>query len=147
MFESQYIWCHTFYSLSFSADFIMMFLFGGVLMTIIACFVNLVFLGQAFTIMLVYIWAKRNPYIRMNFFGMLNFNAPYLPWVRRYFSNSNLLEHGRPNSWGGVGTFLCHVKVINQWEARYGHQIQETPSRDTIGPPQQFWRPLPRKLL
>ena len=36
-----------------TADFIMMFVFGGFLMTIIACFVNLVFLGQAFTIMLV----------------------------------------------------------------------------------------------
>lgn len=69
-----------------TADFIMMFVFGGFLMTIIACFVNLVFLGQAFTIMLVYIWSKRNPYIRMNFFGMLNFNAPYLPWVLFGFS-------------------------------------------------------------
>lgn len=69
-----------------TADFIMMFVFGGFLMTICACFVNLVFLGQAFTIMLVYIWAKRNPYIRMNFFGMLNFNAPYLPWVLFGFS-------------------------------------------------------------
>lgn len=36
--------------------------------------------------MLVYIWSKRNPYIRMNFFGMLNFNAPYLPWVLFGFS-------------------------------------------------------------
>ena len=59
----------------------MMFLFGGVIMTIIACFVNMVFLGQAFTIMLVYVWSKRNRNVRMNFFGMLNFNADYLPWV------------------------------------------------------------------
>lgn len=35
--------------------------------------VNLLFLGQAFTIMLVYIWSRRNPLIRMNFFGILNF--------------------------------------------------------------------------
>lgn len=69
-----------------SADFVMMFLFGGVLMTIFAFFVNLVFLGQAFTIMLVYVWSRRNPYIRMNFFGVLNFLAPYLPWVLLGFS-------------------------------------------------------------
>ncbi len=42
---------------------------------IVALFVNLVFLGQAFTIMLVYVWSRRNPYIRMNFFGLLNFQV------------------------------------------------------------------------
>jgi len=68
------------------ADFIIMFLFGGTLMTIIAVFVNLVFLGQAFTIMLVYIWSRRNPYVRMSFFGLMNFEAPYLPWVLLGFS-------------------------------------------------------------
>lgn len=44
------------------------------------------FLGQAFTIMLVYIWSRRNPLIRINFFGVLSFNAPYLPWVLLLFS-------------------------------------------------------------
>lgn len=69
-----------------SSDFIMMFLFGGALMTIFAFFVNLLFLGQAFTIMLVYVWSRRNPFIRMNFFGILNFLAPYLPWALLSFS-------------------------------------------------------------
>lgn len=69
-----------------SADFVMMFLYGGVLMTVFAFFVNLLFLGQAFTIMLVYVWSRRNPYIRMNFFGVLNFLAPFLPWVLLGFS-------------------------------------------------------------
>lgn len=40
-----------------------------------AFFTNLLFLGQAFTIMLVYVWARRNPYLRMNFFGLLNFQV------------------------------------------------------------------------
>ena len=53
---------------------------------IIALFVNLVFLGQAFTIMLVYVWSRRNPYVRMNFFGLLTFKAPFLPWVLFGFS-------------------------------------------------------------
>ena len=47
---------------------------------------NLVFLGSAFTIMLVYVWSRRNPYVRMNFFGLMNFQAPYLPWVLLGFS-------------------------------------------------------------
>ena len=51
-----------------------------------ALFVNIVFLGQAFTIMLVYVWSRRNTYVRMNFFGLMNFQAPYLPWVLLGFS-------------------------------------------------------------
>ncbi|EFN74320.1 Derlin-2 [Camponotus floridanus] len=51
-----------------------------------AFFVNLLFLGHAFTIMLVYVWSRRNPFVRMNFFGLLNFQAPYLPWVLLGFS-------------------------------------------------------------
>lgn len=69
-----------------TADFVYMFLFGGVLTSIVALFVNLVFLGHAFTIMLVYVWSRRNPYVRMNFLGLLNFQAPFLPWVLLAFS-------------------------------------------------------------
>ncbi|CAG0923023.1 unnamed protein product [Notodromas monacha] len=69
-----------------TSDFVMMFLFGGFVLIFLGLFVNLVFLGQALTIMLVYIWSRRNPFIRMNFFGLLNFQAPYLPWVLLAFS-------------------------------------------------------------
>ncbi|GLG93263.1 Derlin [Gryllus bimaculatus] len=51
-----------------------------------AFFINLLFLGQAFTIMLVYVWSRRNPFVQMNFFGLINFQAPYLPWVLLGFS-------------------------------------------------------------
>lgn len=69
-----------------TADFIVMFFFGGIFMILFAFFINLLFLGQAFTIMLVYVWSRRNPFLRMNFFGLLNFQAPYLPWVLLAFS-------------------------------------------------------------
>ncbi|XP_039291994.1 derlin-2 [Nilaparvata lugens] len=69
-----------------TADFVMMFIFGGFCMVFFAFFIHLLFLGQAFTIMLVYVWSRRNPYTRMNFFGLLNFQAPYLPWVLLGFS-------------------------------------------------------------
>uniref|UniRef100_A0A182JGD2 Derlin n=1 Tax=Anopheles atroparvus TaxID=41427 RepID=A0A182JGD2_ANOAO len=69
-----------------SSDFVTMFMFGGTVLVILALFVNLLFLGQAFTIMLVYVWSRRNPFVRMNFFGVLNFQAPYLPWVLLGFS-------------------------------------------------------------
>jgi len=69
-----------------TADFVTMFIFGSVCMIVSALFVNLLFLGQAFTLMLVYVWARRNPFVRMNFFGLLTFNAPYLPYVLLGFS-------------------------------------------------------------
>lgn len=64
----------------------MMFLFGAVLTLAIAYFVNLIFLGHAFTLMLVYVWSRRNPMVRMSFFGILQFNAPLLPLVILGFS-------------------------------------------------------------
>jgi Derlin-2/3 len=35
---------------------------------------------------MVYVWARRNPYVRMSFLGLFSFNAPYLPWVLLSFS-------------------------------------------------------------
>ncbi|KAG8597211.1 hypothetical protein GDO81_002197 [Engystomops pustulosus] len=64
-----------------TADFVFMFLFGGLVITVFGLFVNLSFLGQAFTLMLVYVWSRRNPQIHINIFGIMTFQAPYLPWV------------------------------------------------------------------
>ncbi|XP_029295988.1 derlin-2-like [Cottoperca gobio] len=69
-----------------TADFVFMFLFGGTVMTLFGLFANVFFLGQAFIIMLVYVWSRRHPLVRMNFFGFLNFQAPFLPWVLMGFS-------------------------------------------------------------
>lgn len=35
---------------------------------------------------MVYVWARRNPYVRMSFLGLFSFNAPYLPWVLLSFA-------------------------------------------------------------
>uniref|UniRef100_A0A3Q1GC01 Derlin n=1 Tax=Acanthochromis polyacanthus TaxID=80966 RepID=A0A3Q1GC01_9TELE len=69
-----------------TADFVFMFLFGGIVMSLFGLFANIFFLGQAFIIMLVYVWSRRHPLIRMNLFGLLNFQAPFLPWVLMGFS-------------------------------------------------------------
>ncbi|XP_014901882.1 derlin-2-like isoform X2 [Poecilia latipinna] len=58
------------------------FLFNIIfLLQLLGLFANIFFLGQAFITMLVYVWSKRNPLIRMNFLGLLTFQAPLLPWV------------------------------------------------------------------
>lgn len=69
-----------------TADFVFMFLFGGVLMILLGLLGSLFFLGQALTAMLVYVWSRRSPRVRVNFFGLLTFQAPFLPWALMGFS-------------------------------------------------------------
>nr|KAF6403267.1 derlin 3 [Molossus molossus] len=69
-----------------TADFVFMFLFGGVLMILLGFLGSLFFLGQALTAMLVYVWSRRSPQVRVNFFGLLTFQAPFLPWALMGFS-------------------------------------------------------------
>ncbi|XP_017744984.1 derlin-3 isoform X2 [Rhinopithecus roxellana] len=76
-----------------TADFVFMFLFGGVLMTstltlaqLLGFLGSLFFLGQALMAMLVYVWSRRSPRVRVNFFGLFTFQAPFLPWALMGFS-------------------------------------------------------------
>ncbi|CAG5121961.1 unnamed protein product [Candidula unifasciata] len=129
-----------------TADFFFMFLFGGFFMIIMALFVNLVFLGSAFTIMLVYVWSRRNPYIRLNFFGLMNFQAPFLPWVLLGFSlllgNSVIIDL--------MGIAIGHVyffleDVFPQQQG--GFKVLRTPAflKYLLDPPadQDDYNPLP----
>jgi hypothetical protein len=54
------------------------------------------FLGSSLTFVLVYVWARRNPFIPMTFLGLFNFSAPFLPWVLLGFSLllSNSVPYG-----------------------------------------------------
>ena len=69
-----------------TADFVCMLGFGATLMVAAAPFVNIHFLGSSLSFMMVYVWARRNPNVRMSFLGLFPFTAPYLPWVLLAFS-------------------------------------------------------------
>lgn len=69
-----------------TADFVCMLLFGWIFMTAVAPFVSVHFLGSSLTFMMVYVWGRRNEYVRMSFLGLFPFTAPYLPWVLLSFS-------------------------------------------------------------
>ncbi|ORX52598.1 DER1-domain-containing protein [Piromyces finnis] len=64
------------------------------------------FLSTPLTFMLVYIWSRRNPQVRMSFLGILNFNAPYLPWVLLGFTI--LLNHIWPSG-DILGLIIGHI--------------------------------------
>jgi Derlin-2/3 len=57
---------------------------GATMMVSVAPFVKSrasMFLGPSLTFMVVYVWARRNQFVRLSLFGLFTFTAPYLPWV------------------------------------------------------------------
>ncbi|WPH00906.1 Hypothetical protein R9X50_00374000 [Acrodontium crateriforme] len=74
---------------------------------VIAPLFNQDFLGSTLSSTLVYIWARRNPDIRLSFLGVVTFKAPWLPWVLIAF---NAVLHGRfPKD------ELCGIAVGHFW--------------------------------
>jgi len=69
-----------------TSDFVLMLTFGMIFMIAIAPFVSIHFLGSSLTFMMVYVWGRRNEHVRMSFFGLVPFTAPYLPWILLSFS-------------------------------------------------------------
>ena len=59
-----------------------------------------------------YVWSRRNPHIRMNFFGIITFNAPYLPYV--LFAFSLLLGNSVVVDFMGARALPCSVNVCAQ---------------------------------
>eukprot|EP01120_Amphizonella_sp_Union-15-10_P014715 TRINITY_DN7236_c0_g1_i2.p1 TRINITY_DN7236_c0_g1~~TRINITY_DN7236_c0_g1_i2.p1 ORF type:complete len:242 (-),score=40.70 TRINITY_DN7236_c0_g1_i2:71-751(-) len=71
-----------------TADYLFMWIFGASILLFIDFMfwytqiaANPLFLGPSLAFMVVYVWARRNPQVRMSFLGLFTFNAPYLPWV------------------------------------------------------------------
>lgn len=73
---------------------------GGALIGVSAPFVAVIFLGRALTFTVVYVWARRNPHVRLSLFGIFTFTAPYLPWVLAGFSM--LLGHNPTDDFLGI---------------------------------------------
>ncbi|KAI8901217.1 Derlin [Globomyces pollinis-pini] len=65
------------------ADFVYLLLYSTVATTLLSVVFRLStyipFLSNCLTFIVTYIWARRNPSVRMNFLGLLTFHAPYLP--------------------------------------------------------------------
>lgn len=69
-----------------SADFLWMLTFGAAVLTALAPFANVQFLGSSLTFMMVYVWGRRHPRVPLSFLGIFTFSAAYLPWVLLAFS-------------------------------------------------------------
>jgi len=69
-----------------TSNYVLMLLFGISCISIVAVYTHVHFLGSALTFMMVYVWGRRNPDVKMSMLGFFQFNAPYLPWVMLTFS-------------------------------------------------------------
>jgi hypothetical protein len=115
-----------------------MLLFGGVLLTCLAPFVSIEFLGSSLTFMMVYVWGRRHQYVNLSFLGIFNFTAPYLPWVLLAFSvmlgsspKVDLLgmvagwhhSYSRTPAATALWPWQCHgaVQQLNRGNLRKGH--------------------------
>jgi Derlin-2/3 len=69
-----------------SADLLWMLLLGAGTMLATAPYTKLLLFSHSLSFMVMYVWARRNPYLRLTIFGIMNFTAPYWPWVNVMFT-------------------------------------------------------------
>jgi Derlin-2/3 len=67
------------------ADFILFFVFGSSIFLLAALFLGLEFLSPCLSAMMLYLWARRNPTVHINFLEVFQFRAPFLPWFLLLF--------------------------------------------------------------
>lgn len=67
------------------ADFILFFVFGSSVFLLAALLMGLEFLSPCLSAMMLYLWARRNPTVHINFLEMFQFRAPFLPWFLLLF--------------------------------------------------------------
>lgn len=69
-----------------SSDFLWMLLLGAAVMLATAPYTKLYMFGHSLSFMVMYLWAKRNPHLRLSIFGIINCTAPYWPWINVLFA-------------------------------------------------------------
>jgi len=109
-----------------TADFAMMLFFGAAfLLAISPAAPSILFLGPSLTFMMVYVWARRNEHQAMNFLGLFNFRAPYLPWVLLGFS----VLLGSPPVIDLMGILAGHVYyfLVDVYPVMVGIHLLRTP--------------------
>lgn len=118
-----------------SADFLCMLLFGGTLLTVLAPFVQIEFLGSSLTFMMVYVWGRRHQYVNLSFLGIFNFTAPYLPWVLLAFSVM-LGSSPKVDLLGMVAGELGSIASLERTRGENGTGVAMVAEVSLLAPPQ-----------
>ena len=116
-----------------SADFVFFLLIAVVLLLCCAPFVPVLFFSPALMQVIVYVWSKRNPNVRMALFGVVPFSGAWLPYVLVAFS----LAFGEaPSTHRGAAR-------VNTAPGRTAIRYLWGPARRSSGPPASRCPPLP----
>ncbi|KAG1673089.1 hypothetical protein FOA52_013159 [Chlamydomonas sp. UWO 241] len=108
-----------------SADFLWMLLLGGGLMSVVAPYAGVQFLGSSLTFMMVYVWARRHQYVSMSLLGIFTFTAPFLPWVLLGFSV--VLGHSPVVDLLGIGAGHVYYFLEDVYPRMSGRRPLRTP--------------------
>jgi Derlin-2/3 len=111
-----------------SADFVFMLLIGGILLIMLSFFTPTIkFLGPSLMFMMVYVWARRNEHQLLNFLGLFNFRAPYLPWI--FLGFSCMLGTSPVTDILGVVAGHCYYYFEDVYPQLYGgSRVWKTPA-------------------
>jgi len=89
-----------------TAEFAWLLFYSSVSLLLLSPLMSMPFLGSPLSYSLVYLWARRNPGVRLSFLGLFVFSAPYLPWVLLGFS---LVLNNTPPKEDLLGIAVGHV--------------------------------------
>lgn len=108
-----------------SADFAWMLCLGMAMLSLFGFMFQMVFLGQALSFMILYVWTRKNPDEQTSIFGF-KVQAFYLPWALLAF---NLLI-GNPIFKPVLGIVSGHVYYFLHFIApnAYGYNLVKTPA-------------------
>ncbi len=86
---------------------------------------KVLFLGPALNFMIIYVWSRRTPDVTMNFLGLFNFKAPYLPWVMLGFG----YMLGQNPTYDVLGIIAGHIYffLADVFPQVTGRNIMQTP--------------------
>lgn len=84
------------------------------------------FLAPSLAFAIVYLWARRNPHFSMTFLHLVNFTAPWLPWVILGFGY--LMGNSPINDLLGIGVGHVYFYFVDIYPEFSGRQILATPS-------------------
>mmetsp|Transcript_36482 Transcript_36482/g.27047 ORF Transcript_36482/g.27047 Transcript_36482/m.27047 type:complete len:166 (-) Transcript_36482:27-524(-) len=62
------------------AEFITFFLFSAACFILAAILLGLEFMSPSLSVMMLYLWSRKNPTVMINFLEIFHFRAPFLPW-------------------------------------------------------------------
>jgi Derlin-2/3 len=114
-----------------TANYVLMLLFGVACISLVAVYIQGLFLGSALTFLMVYVWGRRNEDVKMSFMGIFTFHAPYLPWVM--LGLSVLLGNGY--TMDIIGIIVGHTYYFLEFVFPVIAEIRDWPIKRIMVPP------------